>query len=245
MDRPIPRHIAVIMDGNGRWAKAQGLSRAAGHRKGGVAAKKLVETCLKYPEIQELTLFAFGQENWRRPAEEVSGLMTLFLQVLRREIKNLAASNVRLRFMGERAALNERLQVSMARAEELTQGNQALTLNIAVNYSGRWDIVEAAKTLATRVRQQELSITEIDEAQFDQALTLPFDSDPDLFIRTSGEQRISNFLLWQLAYTELFFYPGYWPDFDAQGLELALDAYAHRRRRFGHTDEQLENSPRA
>ncbi|MGZ8242156.1 polyprenyl diphosphate synthase [Methylomagnum sp.] len=238
-DSRLPRHIAIIMDGNGRWAKKRFLPRTAGHRAGVGSVRKTVEYCLS-KGIEALTLFAFSSENWRRPQQEVSLLMELFVASLERETMKLHESGVRLRIIGDRAAFAPILQERIAASEELTRNNQRLNLVIAANYGGRWDILQAARALAERAERGELSAAAIDNALFESHLALADLPEPDLFIRTGGERRISNFLLWQLAYTELYFTPVLWPDFDDAALDQALADYAGRQRRFGCTGEQVE-----
>lgn len=239
-DDRLPRHIAIVMDGNGRWAKKRFLPRTAGHRAGGAAVRKVIEHCLKR-RIEALTLFAFSSENWRRPPQEVSLLMELFLTTLERETEKLHENGVRLRVIGDRGAFSPALQERIAAAERLTRENTRLNLIIAANYGGRWDILQAVRALAGRVAQGDLRPEDIDVHSFEAHLTLEDLPEPDLFIRTGGERRISNFLLWQMAYTELYFTPALWPDFDDQSLELALKDYASRQRRFGYTSEQVED----
>jgi undecaprenyl diphosphate synthase len=235
----MPRHIAIIMDGNGRWARSRGLPRPAGHRQGVKAVRRVVEAC-RVRGVQALTLFAFSSENWRRPPAEVSLLMDLFIHTLKREIDSLHSNRVRLVFIGERSAFSGRLRRLMEDSEALTAGNTGLQVNIAVNYGGRWDIVQAAQHLAARVEAGQLGADAIDADAIASQLSLAGLPEPDLFIRTGGEQRISNFLLWQLAYTELYFTDVLWPEFDAQRLEEALAWFAGRQRRFGQTGEQVE-----
>ncbi|BBL76728.1 polyprenyl diphosphate synthase [Methylomagnum ishizawai] len=244
IDNRLPRHVAIIMDGNGRWAKQRFLPRTAGHRAGVGAVRKTVEYCLA-KGIGALTLFAFSSENWRRPVQEVSLLMELFIATLERETQKLHESGVRLRVIGEREAFAPVLQDKIAASEALTQGNRRLDLNIAANYGGRWDIVQAARRMAEAVGRGEMRAAEIGEAAFASHLALAELPEPDLFIRTGGERRISNFLLWQLAYTELYFTPVLWPDFDEKVLDLALEDYAGRQRRFGYTGEQVEQFSQA
>ena len=234
-----PRHVAIIMDGNGRWARQRFLPRPFGHREGVKAVRRVVNACVERG-IEVLTLFAFSSENWRRPSWEVNLLMRLFLVSLRDEINALQQNNVRIRFVGDRSAFSEALQAVMQEAETVTAGNTAITLVIAVNYGGRWDIVQAARRLAKEVQQGLLTPEQINVEQFDRCLSLYGLPEPDLFIRTGGEQRISNFLLWQLAYTELYFTDRFWPDFDAADLDRAYTAFAQRQRRFGQTGEQVE-----
>ncbi len=235
----LPRHIAVIMDGNGRWARARGKPRHAGHRAGVRSVRATVETAAECG-IEYLTLFAFSSENWRRPEEEVSNLMSLFVEALRREVDELHRNNVRLSFIGSRDDLKPGLLKKMVAAETKTAGNTGLVLSIAVAYGGRWDIVGACRALAQRVADGELAVESIDEEAVAQELQLDRIPDPDLFIRTGGEQRISNFLLWNLAYAELWFTDVLWPEFDKQEFEKALHAYARKQRRYGHTAEQVE-----
>jgi undecaprenyl diphosphate synthase len=235
----LPRHVAIIMDGNGRWARARGESRNAGHVAGVAAVRGVIEQCLRHA-IPLLTLFAFSSENWGRPADEVRGLMELFLSALGQEVEGLCRNGVRLRFIGEREALAPALQERMSEAEEATRANGALTLLVAVSYGGRRDILLAARRLAERVARGELAAGECDENAFARGLALAGVTDPDLFIRTGGERRISNFLLWNLAYTELHFTDVLWPDFDAAAFEAALQDFATRQRRYGLTPVQSE-----
>jgi len=243
-DAARPRHIAIIMDGNGRWAKARHRPRSLGHRAGARAANLCIDACLD-AGIPALTLFAFSRENWQRPDEEVGALMQLFLRALDREVDELNRRGVRLRFIGERDAFSPDIRERMARGEALTLRNTRLHLTIAADYSGRWDLVQAARTLARQVAGGSLSPEAIDEARLGAALALSDLPEPDLFIRSGGDMRISNFLLWQVAYCELYFTDTLWPDFDATELRRALDAFAQRERRFGRTSEQLamEASP--
>lgn len=233
-----PRHVAIIMDGNGRWAKQRLLPRTAGHAAGIGAVRKTVRYCVA-KGIKVLTLFAFSSENWRRPPEEVSVLMELFVDALARETRQLHQDGVRLRIIGEREAFDPRLQQRIAESEALTAGNERMVLVIAGNYGGRWDLVMAAQRLAAAAQRGTLNPADIDERLLAQHLATAELPEPDLFIRTGGEQRISNFLLWQLAYTELYFTPTLWPDFDESQLELAFQDYATRERRFGYTGEQV------
>jgi len=226
------------MDGNGRWAENRDLPRVEGHRVGTDAVKTVVECCLQ-KKIPLLSLFAFSSENWSRPEMEVDFLMQLFIQSLEREIQTLHEQGVRLRFTGERSLLSSALRTQMQSAETLTADNQRLILNVVVNYSGKWDIVQAAKALAVQVAKGELSLEEINEITFGQYLNTGDLPDPDLFIRTSGEQRISNFFLWQLAYTELYFSDVQWPDFNALEFEKALATFSSRERRFGKISKQI------
>ena len=238
-DNGLPRHVAIIMDGNGRWAKKRMLPRVAGHRAGVETVRQVVKACAE-KGIEVLTLFAFSSENWRRPAKEVSLLMELFLSALQRESKRLHGNNVRLRIIGELTAFAPRLQEEVARAEELSRDNTGLTLVIAANYGGRWDVVQAARRLGRQIESGSLQAGDITPDLFESQLVLQGLPEPDLFIRTGGEQRISNFLLWHLAYSELYFTDTLWPDFDAQAFEEALVSYAGRQRRFGRTGDQVE-----
>ena len=227
------------MDGNGRWARARGALRADGHRAGVEPVRMVIEQCLRRG-IGALTLFAFSSENWGRPRDEVMSLMSLFVESLEAEIEELHRQGVRVRFIGERAELDARLRASMASSEQITLGNSCLSLQIALSYGGRGDIVGAARRLAGQVERAQLAPDDIDEATFAAALALGGIVDPDLFIRTGGEQRISNFLLWNLAYTELYFTDRLWPEFDVVAFEAALQHYAARQRRFGLSAEQLQ-----
>jgi undecaprenyl diphosphate synthase len=229
---PIPQHVAVVMDGNGRWAQQRLRPRAFGHRAGVKAVRGLIQACIRR-EIAVLTLFAFSSENWSRPKGEVSSLMDLFLRSLRKEADQLAGNGVRLRFIGERSAFGAELQSAMAEVQLKTAANHRLQLNIAVNYGGRWDIVEAARKLAAAVQAGDLLPDQIGVEQLHAGTSLADLPDPDLLIRTGGEQRISNFLLWQCAYTELYFCDTLWPDFDEVALDMALANFRSRQRRFG------------
>ncbi len=238
-EQRLPRHVAIIMDGNGRWARKRLLPRFAGHRAGMESVRSVVKMCLE-KGIAALTVFAFSSENWRRPQEEVSLLMGLFMTALDKEVKKLHQNGVRLRIIGERSAFAPELQQRIEAAEALTRDNDALTLVVAANYGGRWDITEAVRKLAAGVASGELSCDDINPDRIAAQLSLADLPEPDLFIRTGGEQRISNFLLWQLAYTELYFTPLLWPDFREQAFEDALTSFASRQRRFGRTGEQVE-----
>jgi undecaprenyl diphosphate synthase len=233
----IPKHIAIIMDGNGRWAEARGLARHAGHKEGVRPVRMCIEECARRG-VSALTLFAFSSENWQRPTIEVTSLMQLFLDAMDREVADLHKNKVRLRFIGDRHALSIKLQARMAASEALTAENPGLKLQVAVSYGGRWDIVQAARRLAAEVASGALPVDAIDEARFARELQLGDLVDPDLFIRTGGDHRISNFLLWNLAYTELYVCKDLWPDFDTAQLEAALAAFAGRERRYGLTREQ-------
>jgi undecaprenyl diphosphate synthase len=227
-----PVHVAIVMDGNGRWAKRRFLPRVAGHRQGVDALRRCIHACAERG-IGVLSVFAFSSENWRRPRDEVSGLMDLLAKALAREVPDLQRNGVRLRFVGERANLAESLRVRLLQAEQTTEAGQRMTLNVCFNYGGRWDIAQAAAKLAAT----GVAVT---EDALGRAMALAHVPDPDLLIRTGGEQRISNFMLWQCAYTELFFTPCLWPDFDEAALDEALAFYATRERRFGKTSEQVE-----
>jgi undecaprenyl diphosphate synthase len=232
--------VAIIMDGNGRWARQRGLPRVAGHRAGLKAVRVTIDESIRLG-VEVLTLFAFSSENWARPAQEVGVLMQLFLDALDREIDSLDRQQVSLRFVGARTTLAAQLQERMAAAEARTARHRTLTLVVAVAYGGRADLVAAARRLAAECRDGALRAEDIDEARFGAALALGDLPDPDLFIRTGGEQRISNFLLWNLAYTELWFSDVYWPAFDAAEYARAVEAFAGRERRFGRTSQQLGN----
>lgn len=225
------------MDGNGRWAEDRGLPRIEGHKAGIEPVRKMIRCCLQ-EQIPYLSLFAFSSENWSRPAEEVNFLMELFLENLKKELPELHANGIRLRFTGDRTLLKSTLQQQMAEAETMTQGNQQLILNLVINYGGKWDIVTAAKKMAKAVQEGALQLDEVTEANFDRFLDTHGLPDPDLLIRTSGELRLSNFYLWQMAYTELYFAKLHWPDFDEQAFESALSSFANRKRRFGCVTEK-------
>ncbi|RMX06008.1 di-trans,poly-cis-decaprenylcistransferase [Corticibacter populi] len=231
----LPSHVAIVMDGNGRWAQKRLLPRLAGHRKGVEALRRCVSHCAERG-VQILTVFAFSSENWSRPPEEVSGLMGLMASVLGKEAANLQRNGVRLHCVGDTSRLDADIRERLAQAERQTAANDRLVLNICFNYGGRWDIAQAAE----RLRLQGETIT---EASLGQAMALAHGPDPDLLIRTGGELRISNFLLWQAAYAELYFSDVLWPDFDAADLDAALDDYARRQRRFGKTGEQVRPGP--
>jgi undecaprenyl diphosphate synthase len=239
----IPKHIAIIMDGNGRWAEGRGLPRHAGHKEGVRPVRMCIEECARRG-VGALTLFAFSSENWQRPTIEVTSLMQLFLEAMDREVDELHKNKVRLRFIGDRHALSVKLQSRMAATEELTSANPGLKLQVAVSYGGRWDILQALRRLAAAVGSGALSLDALTEDRFAGELALAGLPDPDLFIRTGGDHRISNFLLWNLAYTELHFCDTLWPDFDVPQLELALASFAGRERRFGLTRQQLEDQAR-
>src|SRR5258706_5113504 len=229
----VPRHIAIIMDGNGRWAKKRFVPRAGGHRRGVEAVREIVKACGDRG-IEYLTLFAFSSENWRRPPEEVTFLMQLFLRSLEQELEKLHTSGIRFKVIGDLTAFDPRIVGHIRRGEELTRNNTRFTLTVAANYGGRWDILQAAD----RCREEDPSAP-ITEERISRFLSMSYAPEPDLFIRTGGEQRVSNFLLWQLAYTELYFTDAFWPDFGAQALDEAIASYRRRERRFGRTSEQL------
>lgn len=233
----MPRHVAIVMDGNGRWARKRLMPRLAGHRQGMEALKRCIQACVARG-VQVLTVFAFSSENWNRPADEVSGLMDLLLKAMNKEVPQLHAEGIQLHFPGERQALSDNVRAGLARAEKLTCQNKRLILNVCFNYGGRWDIVQAASQLAA----QGEAIT---ESSLHAHMALSHVPDPDLLIRTGGEQRLSNFLLWQSAYSELYFTDTLWPDFDETALDRALQDYQKRERRFGQTSEQLGNGSAA
>ncbi len=233
-----PRHIAIIMDGNGRWAQKRLMPRIMGHHAGVKAVRKIVEYCAK-ENIEVLSLFAFSSENWRRPKDEVSLLMELFMATLQSEVDKLDRNNIRLKIIGDKSAFPDKLQVKIREAETQTQGNSGLTLVIAANYGGRWDVTQATRKIIDGINRGEIQEQEISEQLISQHLVTGDLPEPDLFIRTGGEERISNFLLWQLAYTELYFTDELWPDFDQNQLEKAIMSFKGRQRRFGHTGEQV------
>jgi undecaprenyl diphosphate synthase len=238
----VPRHVAITMDGNGRWAAARGLARSAGHKAGLDPVRMCIQECTRR-KVTALTLFAFSSENWRRPVEEVASLMGLFVEALDREIAELHSNGVRVRFIGDRQTLSVRLQSRIAAAEERTGANAGLRLQIAMSYGGRWDIIQAAQRLAKESASGALRPQDIDEERFASHLQLAGLPDAELLIRTGGEQRISNFLLWNAAYAELFFTDRLWPEFDANDLDAAFAYFATRQRRFGLTGEQVDSSP--
>jgi undecaprenyl diphosphate synthase len=230
----VPRHIAIIMDGNGRWAKKRLMPRVAGHRKGVEALRGIIRACAERG-VSHLTVFAFSSENWKRPQEEVTLLMELFMRALENEVARLHENDIRFRVIGDLSRFSERIQILIRDAEALTRNNTRLTFTVAANYGGRWDIVQAVKKMmATHVGPEEVS-----EDTLAQHFSMADVPEPDLFIRTGGEQRISNFLLWQLAYTELYFTDALWPEFDAAALDAAIASYRTRERRFGRTSEQI------
>lgn len=235
----IPRHIAIIMDGNGRWAKQRFMPRIMGHQRGVESLRATVRACRDLG-VEYLTVFAFSSENWRRPVDEVSFLMSLFLKMLEREVASLHKNNIRLKIIGDRSRFDEKLQKTMIDAEALTSDNTGLTLTIAANYGGRWDMMHAVHSLLQDHPELATSFSEDDLQPY---LSMGDVPEPDLFIRTGGEMRISNFMLWQLAYTELYFTDTLWPVFDRKELEKAIDSYQNRERRFGRTSEQLLSVP--
>ena len=237
----IPGHIAIVMDGNGRWAKKRNRPRNMGHQAGLKALRLTIKHCA-HLGVETLTVFAFSSENWNRPASEVSRLMELFLRALDKEVTELHNNGICLRFIGDTSAFKPAIQSKMTEAEALTSSNHLLTVNIAVNYGGRWDITQATRAIAAEVESGHLSPDDIDEACFSRFLALSRSPDPDLFIRTGGEMRISNFMLWQSAYTEFYFTHVLWPDFKAAVLDRAISAFQSRERRFGRTGDQLKET---
>jgi len=236
----IPRHVCIIMDGNGRWAKKRFMPRSFGHRKGVETTRRTVEY-LADQGVEHLTLFVFSSENWQRPADEVNSLMELFMQALEEYTEELNQQRIRLRFIGDRRQFSGELQARIEQTEAVTADNRRMTLNIAANYGGRWDIATAARRLAERSRDGSLDPESIDENLFASELSLGDSPPPDLFIRTGGEKRVSNFLLWQLAYTEFYFCDVLWPDFSEQEMQAAFTEFSRRQRRYGKTGEQLES----
>lgn len=234
----LPHHIAVVMDGNGRWANRRHMPRVAGHKAGVNATRRIVENCAK-KSIRVLTIFAFSSENWRRPETEVSSIMSLFVTTISAEVKKLHKKNVCIKFIGDRSRFSEKLQNSINESERLTMNNTGLRLNIAANYGGRSDIVHACELLIKDIQQNKITVNELTEDLLGSYISLSDVPAPDLFIRTGGEQRISNFLIWQLAYTELYFVDTLWPDFLDDDLERALSWFAGRQRRFGKTGQQV------
>ncbi|WP_043351978.1 isoprenyl transferase [Cupriavidus basilensis] len=236
----VPRHVAIIMDGNGRWATQRHLPRVAGHSRGLDAVRAVVEACAARG-VQYLTLFAFSSENWRRPVDEVSFLMRLFMTALRREVVKMHANNIRVRVVGDLSRFSPRIQQLIADAEARTDGNTGLTVTIAANYGGRWDLLQAMRKMLAR--SPMLDPESVDESLLAPHLAMAYAPEPDLFIRTGGEQRISNFLLWQLAYSELYFTDVFWPDFSPAELDKAFASYRQRERRFGRTSAQVVAPP--
>ncbi len=240
----LPKHLAIIMDGNGRWAKSQGILRVAGHQAGYEALRDIIRCCHQRG-IEVLSLFAFSRENWRRPRLEVNALMALLGKGLRDEVQALHKENIRLRFIGDLSELAPKLQSLMTQATELTANNSGMTIVFAINYGGQWDITQAAAALASQVAKGSLSVQDITEQRLQQKLCLADCPQLDLVIRTSGERRLSNFFLWQIAYAELYFTETLWPDFNEIELTRALDYFAQRKRRFGQTDDQIRQQRRA
>ncbi|HUP98293.1 MAG TPA: polyprenyl diphosphate synthase [Usitatibacter sp.] len=232
----VPRHVAIIMDGNGRWAKKRFLPRVGGHRKGVEAVREVVKACIEHG-VEYLTLFAFSSENWRRPPEEVSFLMQLFLRSLEQEVGKLHENGIRFKVAGDLSPFDSRINELIRRGEELTAANTRLTLTVAANYGGRWDILQAADKCRREAPEQPIT-----EERLARHLSMSYAPEPDLFIRTGGEQRVSNFLLWQLAYSEFYFTDALWPDFGAAALLEAIGSYRRRERRFGRTSEQLAST---
>ena len=235
-----PQHIAIIMDGNGRWAQAQGKGRVAGH-KAGVDSVRAVVRGARQAEVQALTLFAFSSENWQRPEKEVSVLMDLFMFVLTKEVKRLHKNNIRFQVIGDLSRFSDKLQKSIAKSEQLTAENTGLVLSVAANYGGRWDITNAAKNIASQVKNNDIALEDITEYSLHEHTCLAQLPPLDLLIRTGGDYRISNFLLWQAAYAEFYFTDVLWPDFDENEFAEAIDVYDQRERRFGKTGDQVAN----
>ncbi len=238
VDSDNPKHIAIIMDGNGRWAQKRLMPRIMGHHAGVRAVRKIVEFCAK-SNVEVLSLFAFSSENWRRPKDEVNLLMELFMATLQSEVNKLDNNNIRLKIIGDKTAFSDKLQEKIRAAEQQTENNTGLTLVIAANYGGRWDITQAVQKIVAAIASGEIEEQTISEELINQYLVTADLPEPDLFIRSGGEERISNFLLWQLAYTEFYFTEALWPDFDQQLLEQAVISFKSRQRRFGHTGEQM------
>ncbi len=243
-NKSIPHHVAIVMDGNGRWAKKRFLPRTAGHREGVKAVKMTIEASAN-AGVKILTLFAFSSENWKRPKSEVTSLMDLFITSLEKEVKSLVDNGIKLQFLGDRKQFSQKLQDKIEHSEQITSSNDDFQLNIAANYGGRWDIVHACQQLCKQVAAGNLTVEDINEKLFSDHLSTASIPDPDLLIRTAGEQRISNFLIWQAAYTEFYYTDVFWPEFDQQQLHLALEEYGRRKRKFGLTQEQLEEMPNA
>lgn len=235
----LPRHVAIVMDGNNRWAKIRHLPSLAGHKAGADTVREVVKTCAQYG-IESLTLFAFSSENWRRPEKEVIGLMELFMLALKREVKKLHKNNIRLKIIGEKSRFDPTLQKLINDAEALTADNTGMTLNVAANYGGQWDILQATKALAVKAVKGELDPEAITKESLEQEMSLVGQPAVDLCIRTGGEQRISNFLLWHSAYAEFYFTDKFWPDISQAEMEVAFEVFASRQRRFGKTSEQIE-----
>lgn len=239
-DRPVPQHIAIIMDGNGRWAKQRHQPRFMGHHAGVKSVENIVKCCVKQG-VAVLSLFAFSSENWRRPSKEVSLLMELFGLALKQQVKRLHQNNIRLCIIGDISKFSDSLQKQITQAQQLTQNNTGLIINVAANYGGRWDITQAVQKLTAKVKSGEIAPEEITEDSISEGLSTASLPEPDLFIRTGGEQRVSNFLLWQMAYTEFYFTETLWPDFDDKELDKAIRSFCQRERRFGKTSEQIKD----
>jgi undecaprenyl diphosphate synthase len=236
---PVPQHIAIIMDGNGRWAKQRRQPRFMGHRAGVKSVENVVKHCIDR-NVSVLSLFAFSSENWKRPTKEVSLLMELFSLALKQQVKRLHSNNIRLRIIGDTSKFSDSLQKQIRQSEQLTENNTGLQINIAANYGGRWDITQSVQTLADKVKSGDLKPEDITEQTISDGLTTSSLTEPDLFIRTGGEQRVSNFLLWQLAYTEFYFTDTLWPDFGNEDLDAAIASFGQRERRYGKTSEQIQ-----
>ena len=239
-----PKHIIIIMDGNGRWAEQNGLLRSAGHSAGVKTLRNLIEHAVQL-ELTAITVYAFSRENWQRPKKEIELLLELFISSLESEVKDLHENNIKLNFIGEIDKFSEKLKKSMNESESLTSNNSKLTLNVALNYSGRWDIYNALLSIIDDMTSKKITKNEINEELINKKLSLADYDEPDLLIRTGGEKRLSNYLLWQIAYTELYFTDVLWPDFNTDQLDLALEWYAKRQRRFGKTSEQIEKNKNA
>jgi len=237
----IPQHVAIIMDGNGRWAQKRLMPRTYGHKKGVEATKKAISFYAR-AGVSQLTLFAFSSENWNRPKDEVSTLMSLFISSLKKNTEELHANGIRIRFIGDRTAFSQKLVSQIEESEDKTLNNNVMILNVAANYGGQWDILQAVQKLAVKVENGELKSTQITSEVISAELSLAGSADPDLFIRTGGEKRISNFLLWQIAYAEMFFTDVLWPDFSTEIMQQSLDTFASRQRRFGKTSEQVTHA---
>ena len=239
-----PKHIIIIMDGNGRWAEQNGLLRSAGHKVGVKVLRNLIEHAVKL-ELTTITVYAFSRENWQRPKKEIELLLDLFISSLESEVKDLHENNIKLNFIGETDKFSEKLKKSMSESESLTSNNSKLTLNVALNYSGRWDIYNALLSIIDDMASKKITKNEINEELVNKKLSLADYDEPDLLIRTGGERRLSNYLLWQIAYTEMYFTDILWPDFNVDQFDLALDWYAKRQRRFGRTSEQIGENKNA
>jgi len=239
-----PKHIIIIMDGNGRWAEQNGLLRSAGHKVGVKVLRNLIEHAVKL-ELTTITVYAFSRENWQRPKKEIELLLDLFISSLESEVKDLHENNIKLNFIGETDKFSEKLKKSMSESESLTSNNSKLTLNVALNYSGRWDIYNALLSIIDDMASKKITKNEINEELVNKKLSLADYDEPDLLIRTGGERRLSNYLLWQIAYTEMYFTDILWPDFNVDQFDLALDWYAKRQRRFGKTSEQIGENKNA